>query len=151
MSTKSIITCLGLSCRIFAFFILDIFAFSVFTHICFSWLRPNYMKFFWGKVIKVFITWYSICDPKTVGWSNGNGCQNNNYVNVKMQYHIKYIYTRSDDSGLYRCRADFKHQQTVIHWVNLVVLGQLWIFLSTGHYECFCALGQLWLFSRREF
>lgn len=32
---------------------------------------------------------------------------------------------RSDDGGLYRCRADFKRQQTVIHWVKLSILGQL--------------------------
>jgi len=30
--------------------------------------------------------------------------------------------TRSDDGGLYRCRADFKRQQTVIHWVKLSIL-----------------------------
>ena len=50
---------------------------------------------------------------------------------IYMIYH-KYMfpkftkkYDRSDDGGLYRCRADFKHQQTVIHWVKLSILGQL--------------------------
>ena len=29
-----------------------------------------------------------------------------------------------EDEGKYRCRVDFEHQQTVIWWIELIVIGR---------------------------
>ena len=31
----------------------------------------------------------------------------------------------SGDAGNYRCRVDFEHQQTVIQWIQLEVIGNI--------------------------